>query len=162
MRAVVRAVDGLLGAALAAEELDVVEGGGLGAVDVVVVPEVLVGRRAALAGPALVDRAGVGDPGDDVAAVLALVDEGRVGQEGVREEGPPALDGEGDGVELGRAAAPVERLAGARSQELRDREVVVEVDGLGSKRVIQRRFNLAVPRARVREPTFMLRDRSER
>ena len=32
----------------------------------------------------------------------------------------------------------------------------------GRKRVIQRRFNVGVPRARVQETTFTLRDRSER
>jgi len=35
-------------------------------------------------------------------------------------------------------------------------------DDLGSKMVIQRRFNVSVPRARVPEKTSTLRDRSER
>ena len=48
----------------------------------------------------------------------------------------------------------------ARALEEAERDAVVA--GLGSKRVIQRRFNLAVPRARVRETTLRLRDRSER
>ena len=44
----------------------------------------------------------------------------------------------------------------------RDGDAERRVRDLGRKRVIQRRFNLAVPRARVPETTFMLRDRSER
>ena len=46
------------------------------------------------------------------------------------------------------------------SRELDDAPRTDEKD-LGSTRVIQRRFNVAVPRARVRETTYMLRDRSE-
>ena len=48
----------------------------------------------------------------------------------------------------------------------RDRERELRVGGalpgLGSKRVIQRRFNMSVPRARVPEKASTLRDRSER
>ena len=38
----------------------------------------------------------------------------------------------------------------------------VDGDGQGRKRVIQRRFNVSVPRARVPEKSSTLRDRSER
>ena len=49
--------------------------------------------------------------------------------------------------------------------DVADEEDRVDVDRarvLGRKRVIQRRFNVGVPRARVPEKTFTLRDRSER
>ena len=61
-----------------------------------------------------------------------------------------------DGLVFLRVGEVLDEVAEVRVQ-LRRRRV-----RLGSKRVIRRRFNLAVPRARVRETTFMLRDRSER
>ena len=72
--------------------------------------------------------------------------EGLVGPEGLWERPVcPVAEGGDHGRE--RARAVVEE------RSLRD---------LGSTRVIQRRFNLAVPRARVQKPTSMLRNRSER
>ena len=59
---------------------------------------------------------------------------------------------------LEERAAELERAAGLEAALLA-RERAVD---LGRKRVIQRRFNVAVPRARVRETTIILRDRSER
>ena len=58
--------------------------------------------------------------------------------------------GEGEDV---RALGHVVEAQGARRAAERD---------LGSTRVIQRRFNVSVPRARVTENTSTLRDRSER
>ena len=55
------------------------------------------------------------------------------------------------GVVLRRDARRLERVA-----------VDVLPDRLGSKRVIQRRFNVSVPRARVPRKAPTLRDRSER
>ena len=63
-----------------------------------------------------------------------------------------------------RAEEAVDGLEGRRRrQDPRDDGVErAHERRLGSKRVIQRSFNLDVPRARVRETTSMLRDRSER
>ena len=47
-------------------------------------------------------------------------------------------------------------------REAEPRRVRRGVDDLGSKRVIQVRFNMSVPRARVPEKASMLRDRFER
>ena len=59
---------------------------------------------------------------------------------------------------LEERAAELERAAGLEAALLaRERRV-----DLGRKRVIQRRFNVRVPRARVPEKASTLRDRSER
>jgi hypothetical protein len=79
----------------------------------------------------------------------------------------------GDGVvaaveRLARAAAVVVRehlarvVAGARGEGGLVRVARLRDRGLGRKRVIQVRFNMSVPRARVPEKASMLRDRSER
>jgi hypothetical protein len=77
------------------------------------------------------------------------------------EDGAQPFD---HGVEgLGRrpaAVAGAEHRRGERVERLR--VVRVAVPDLGSKRVIQRRFNLSVPRARVPEKAPTRRDRSER
>ena len=59
--------------------------------------------------------------------------------------------GEGFGV-VGGHGAPVREV----------RLVARDRERLGSTRVIQRRFNVSVPRARVPEKASTLRDRSER
>ena len=59
----------------------------------------------------------------------------------------------------------VDGLGGAlrgRVDVRRRRRAVDARAAQGSKRVIQRRFNVSVPRARVPEKASMLRDRSER
>ena len=59
---------------------------------------------------------------------------------------------------LEERAAELERAAGLEAALLaRERRV-----DLGRKRVIQRRFNVSVPRARVPKKASTLRDRSER
>ena len=65
--------------------------------------------------------------------------------------------GEELGLEAEARVAPVARPAAAGDAV----EEVARVD-LGSTRVIQRRFNVSVPRARVPEQASTLRDRSER
>ena len=60
-------------------------------------------------------------------------------------------------AEVGDGVAPL-----ARRRDVAARRDLLGGPDLGRKRVIQRRFDLDVPRARVREPTFMLRDRAER
>ena len=61
----------------------------------------------------------------------------------------------------GRAAEGVLRAAGRAGVAERGRGVA-PAPGLGSTRVIQRRFNVSVPRARVPPKASTLRDRSER
>ena len=61
-------------------------------------------------------------------------------------------------AEKGLVAAAARVRVGERERE---RELREEED-LGRKRVIQRRFNVGVPLARVRETTLMLRNRSKR
>ena len=65
--------------------------------------------------------------------------------------------GEELGLEAEARVAPVARPAAAGDAV----EEVARVD-LGSTRVIQRRFNVNVPRARVPKKASTLRDRSER
>ena len=88
---------------------------------------------------------------------------------------PPRAAGDVGPVGVGEERRPEERVV-ERRVEAADVAVVaadaraaeergpggVRGLGLGSKRVIQRRFNVSVPRARVTETTSTLRDRSER
>ena len=97
-----------------------------------------------------------------VAEEEGVVDRARPRVVGVVEE-----QGPGEGVAQGRRLAREAPAVGREAREelsdpleVRERRRV-RVD-LGSKRVIQRRFDLALPRARVPKQTFTLRDRSER
>ena len=65
-------------------------------------------------------------------------------------------------VELGGVYVPEGRAARARVHAVLERRGRELVEDLGSKRVIPRRFNVSVPRARVSETTPMLRERFER
>jgi hypothetical protein len=114
-------------------------------------------------------------PGPRVARRRAVVQEAdRAALEKVEVVRPSELD-----AQAVRAAAPVRPEDGIRNVRVRRRPVegprrrrqvqlrqvrraaVLEAD-LGRKRVIQRRFNVSVPRARVPEKASTLRDRSER
>ena len=78
-------------------------------------------------------------------------------------EEPRKVHGVADGVEP-RERGRVGRLARGREREARGRvrRVVRLRARLGRERVIQVRFNVSVPRARVPEKASALRDRSER
>ena len=93
---------------------------------------------------------------------VRAVDEGRPAED--RGPGPVVLVAEDVVGRLELVDEPRDAAAApATVQHARRRPVGAEhVDGLGSKRVIQRRFNVSVPRARVPEKASKLRDRSER
>ena len=61
-----------------------------------------------------------------------------------------------------RGAERCARGQRAALDEVEDDARAVAELGLGRKRVIQCRFNVAVPRGRAQETSFMLRDHSER
>ena len=90
-------------------------------------------------------------------AVLRL-DEIRRAPQAVLGLGVGRVEGErGLGLEE-RVAGPVEAEQGLRAVRVERRHE----RRLGSKRVIQRRFNMSVPRARVPEKASTLRGRSKR
>ena len=88
----------------------------------------------------------------------------------VRREGQPQtrpvvadVEDVDEGEVVGPAHVDAARRARAREDRGRvDRERRVGPVDLGSTRVIQRLFNVSVPRARVTKNTSTLRDRSER
>ena len=86
------------------------------------------------------DEEARGEAERDVATEFAPVDEARVGPLGKEQEA---------------------RLDAVELRHRRERRAEAAED-LGSKRVIQRRFNVSVPRARVPEKASTLRERSER
>ena len=73
---------------------------------------------------------------------------------------PAPLEGRGPAPRVGHGQPhAVARHAVGRHRAPRRLELLAD---LGSKRVIQRRFNVSVPRARNLPKASMLRDRSER
>ena len=91
---------------------------------------------------------------------LAALGEAQV-RRGAHGDGHGAVaHGHGDVEAVGRRRREGAELEVGRALvEARGLDLVVD---LGRKRVIQRRFNVSVPRARVPEKASTLRDRSER
>ena len=79
-----------------------------------------------------------------------------------RDDGPrgQAAGRAADGQRVRRRDGEHDGVEGLR--DARARRPLRRRDDLGSTRVIQRRFNVSVPRARVPEKASTLRDRSER
>ena len=75
----------------------------------------------------------------------------------IRESGNTNLN-----AAAGGAAAPVPRVHCDYTHDGAPRRLLQLGEAQGSKRVIQRRFNVSVPRARVSETAPTLRERSER